>query len=353
MRLLYAYRYGIIGGVSTQLILRRNAFQEVGIDCDLFFSQDNGLSQVLHNDDSVHYGKNIHLKKLIYERKFDLAVIVDSPELIDVARGPAYRRNPVLLDVHTTTRTGLSYLNDLNFRKLAGIIVPSSYSSRFVRSCLPDNKELTVVPNIIDSNVFNLSAQQRKAEVTNTGIREFVWVGKLDHHKNWRLALVYAAMLNEQLGNVCLNVVGGYTAPENQAEAFFELAFRLGISDRVNWLDRVNSTDLAALFQRCGASGGAMLITSRDESFGMAAAEALLCGCPLIANDLPVFHEIFPTSPLITYVDIWQPDQVVTAAKAIEEKYTKKAASDLSVELADRYNNRAFLSAFNSLIQNI
>src|SRR5690606_40696581 len=100
---------------------------------------------------------------------------------------------------------------------------------------------------------------------------DLIWVGKLDQHKNWRLALVYTQLLKELLGPVHLYMVGGYTAPEATAQAFFELAYRLGVSDSVTWLDRVENVQLASLYHRCAASGGAMLVTSRDESFGMAA----------------------------------------------------------------------------------
>ena len=61
-----------------------------------------------------------------------------------------------------------------------------------------------------------------------------------------------------------------------------------------------------------------MLVTSRDESFGMAAAESLMCGCPLIANDLPVFREVFPSSPMVHLVDIWDPEQVASAAQDVD-----------------------------------
>lgn len=52
---------------------------------------------------------------------------------------------------------------------------------------------------------------------------------------------------------------------------------------------------------------------------GMAIAEALLCGCPVIANDLPVFREVFPDSPLFKRVEIWQPASFVSAVEGLPE----------------------------------
>lgn len=352
MKILYGYRYGIVGGVSTQLLLRRKALSDVGIRCELFFSQDNGLKPVLSDRDGIHFGTEVQFSRLVRKGHFDAVIVIDSPELLSAAVGPLYRRNPVYLDVHTTTSTGLAYLSEINPSRLDGVTVPTRYSARLVGDRLPNATQIHVLPNVLNTEVFtpahDLLIQGVRKCKPNVA-REFVWVGKLDHHKNWRLALVYAAMLKGIFADVHMHMVGGFTASESQAESFFQLAYRLGISDRVHWLDRVKNTELAALYQRCATSGGAMLVTSRDESFGMAAAEALLCGCPLIANDLPVFREVFPDSALVHRVDIWQPEDVAAAAELLTG-VSGREASSLARELADRYGPRAFVDSFKNLL---
>ena len=353
MKVLYAYRYGIVGGVSTQLLLRRKALSEVSIRCELFFSQDNGLGQVLSNTCGVHFGTEVSFGRLVRKGRFDAVVVIDSPELLSAAAGPLYRRNPVYLDVHTTTSTGLAYLADITPSKLAGVMVPTHYSSKLVGERLPTTTEIHVLPNVLNTEVFTPTEEPEREPDDNEssgGVREFIWVGKLDHHKNWRLALIYAAMLKDVFGDVRLHMVGGYTAPVSQAEAFFQLAYELEISDRVHWLDRVDNSDLAALYRLCAASGGAMLVTSRDESFGMAAAEALLSGCPLIANDLPVFREVFPDSALVHRVDIWSPEQVAAAAKKLTKPGGVTEVAHLHRQLAKKYGPSAFVDSFRNLL---
>jgi glycosyltransferase involved in cell wall biosynthesis len=347
VKLLYAYRYGIIGGVSTQLRLRQKALKGAGIECRLFFSQDNGLGQVLSRPDDIHFGTQVSFSRLLRTEGFDAVVVIDSPELLGPARGPLFRRNRVFLDVHTTTTTGLAYLSEVDVSSLAGVMVPTRYSDALVQRRVP-NSSIEVVPNILNTGVFSPSGESRVAD--SDGTREFIWVGKLDNHKNWRLALVYARLLCDLFGDVKLHVVGGYTAPAERAEGFFQLAYRLGVSDRVSWLDRVENTTLAQLYRQCAASGGAMLVTSRDESFGMAAAEALLCGCPLIANDLPVFREVFPGSPLIHLVDIWQPEQLAQAAQALSLCTLEREVTALHDELSRRYGPESFLASFKRLM---
>jgi len=351
LKLLYAYRYGIVGGVSTQLLLRKRALEQAGYHCELFFSQNNGLRQVLpKGGEGIHFGTFSAFKQLVAKGRFDAVIVIDTPELLSLAAGPRWRRSTVYLDVHTTTQTGLSYLDALSLKSLAGVMVPSDYSARLVQQKRPDwRSRVHVIPNLLNTEVFTpaFSLQEGLSRP------EFIWVGKLDQHKNWRLALVYTQLLKELLGPVHLYMVGGYTAPEATAQAFFELAYRLGVSDSVTWLDRVENVQLASLYHRCAASGGAMLVTSRDESFGMAAAEALLCGCPLVTNDLPVFRDVFPESPMLQRVDIWQPEQVAGAIRNLSiEKVDSVERQAMYQALRMRYGAAAFECALREVIRN-
>ena len=348
MKILYAYRYGIVGGVSTQLLLRKRALEQAGHHCELFFSQDNGLRQVLSKDETdIHFGGFSAFRRLVCHG-YDAVVVIDTPELLSIAMGPVWRRNKVFLDVHTTTETGLSYLEGLSFKHIHGVMVPSAYSKGLVGRKRPDCQDkLHIIPNLLNTDVFF----PIESESSDSGVRQFIWVGKLDKHKNWRLALIYARMLRELFGNIHLYMVGGYTAPATTAEAFFELAYRLGISDVVTWLDRVENVQLAKLYQQGARSGGAMLVTSRDESFGMAAAEALLCGCPLITNDLPVFREIFPESPMLQRVDIWQPNEVMGAARKLDDDRVSETDRHTMFEsLSNRYGTMAFIEALQRIL---
>lgn len=350
MKILYAYRYGIVGGVSTQLLLRKKALEDAGSQCDLFFSQDNGLAQVLPvGINGVFFGGFSVFRRLV-KNKYDAIVVIDTPELLSIASGSAWRRSRVFLDVHTTTETGLSYLESVSFKHISGVMVPSAYSEGLVGRKRPDcQSKLHVIPNLLNTQVFHPEGLDDIA-VSNPQL-QFIWVGKLDKHKNWRLALVYASMLKQHYGDIHLYMVGGYTARAEVAESFFELAYRLDISDSVTWLDRVENIQLAELYRQCARSGGAMLVTSRDESFGMAAAEALLCGCPLVSNDLPVFREVFPESPMLQLVDIWQPEQVLNAINNLsDDGISIKESQNMYKELSARYGASAFIAALEGVL---
>lgn len=349
MKLLYAYRYGIVGGVSTQLLLRQRAMWQQGHHCDLFFSQDNGLRSVLPEQQGVYFGVDGSYRSLLKRGRYDHVVVIDSPELLAHSHSIWQRQRKVWLDVHTTTANGLAYLNHLKLRQVSGVMVPTHYSASLVSKRLPGVTP-HVLPNVLDSQLFSVMSED-KGETLNPSARQFVWVGKLDAHKNWRLALIYARLLKDLFGQVQLTMVGGYTAPSETGDALFELAARLEILDVLRWVDRIDNRALATLYRQCGRSGGAMLVTSRDESFGMAAAEALMCGCPLISNDLPVFREVFPDSAMIKRIDIWQPEQVERAACELAGGLPAETYQRMYEHLSSTYGPEAFMTALNAALE--
>ncbi len=66
------------------------------------------------------------------------------------------------------------------------------------------------------------------------------------------------------------------------------LAHQAGVADRVVWLPRVSRDDVVVLMQ----GAGALVQPSLYEGFGLPLIEAMACGCPVIASDIPVFHEV-------------------------------------------------------------
>ncbi|MEO8043823.1 MAG: glycosyltransferase, partial [Spartobacteria bacterium] len=73
------------------------------------------------------------------------------------------------------------------------------------------------------------------------------------------------------------------------------LATQLQVADRVIWLETVAREDLVTLLQ---AAGG-LIQSSVYEGFGLPALEAMACGCPVVASDIPPIREVTAGSALL------------------------------------------------------
>jgi glycosyltransferase involved in cell wall biosynthesis len=75
---------------------------------------------------------------------------------------------------------------------------------------------------------------------------------------------------------------------------------RLGLGDALLQPPRLERATLAGLYRRAQA----VLVTSEAEGFGLPVIEALACGAPVVASDLPVLREV--GGETVTYVPVGQ-----------------------------------------------
>jgi glycosyltransferase involved in cell wall biosynthesis len=61
--------------------------------------------------------------------------------------------------------------------------------------------------------------------------------------------------------------------------------------DRFRWLPHVPYDRIDRLYRFAANSGGCLVSTSKQESFGMVAAEAMACSCPVVVPDIGGFRD--------------------------------------------------------------
>ena len=86
-------------------------------------------------------------------------------------------------------------------------------------------------------------------------------------------------------------VIAGYTTPQTlrYREKLMAIIERKKINIPVIWADSLNPEEMSWCYQNCKA----FVMTSRVESFGMIAVEAMSHGCVCISSDNPCLPEIF------------------------------------------------------------
>jgi glycosyltransferase involved in cell wall biosynthesis len=116
--------------------------------------------------------------------------------------------------------------------------------------------------------------------------QEFLlYFGRLDiFHKGLDVLLEALALIVRERPAVELRIAGR----GKDAERVAELARNLGIAENVKLLGAVSDAERNALF----AGAAVQLMPSRFEGFGLAAAEAMAAGVPLIASDVGSLPEV-------------------------------------------------------------
>ena len=112
-------------------------------------------------------------------------------------------------------------------------------------------------------------------------------------------------------------------------EAMKELAVSLGIADRVTFCGAMARGDI---YQKL-ADFDAFVLPSRQEGFGLVAAEAMAAGLPIVSVDLPGPMEIIAGGELGYSFKADDVDSLVAAIKALDNEWTAAQERALSVGL--------------------
>jgi glycosyltransferase involved in cell wall biosynthesis len=112
---------------------------------------------------------------------------------------------------------------------------------------------------------------------------EILHVGSTAPRKRLDIVLRCGAELAKRVPGVRLVRVGGPLPAE-----LSQLAHDLGLSDRLIDLPAIDDRLLAAVYRRAAV----LVLPSDREGFGLPLVEALACGTPVVAADLPVLREV-------------------------------------------------------------
>jgi glycosyltransferase involved in cell wall biosynthesis len=146
-----------------------------------------------------------------------------------------------------------------------------------------------VVYNGVDLEVFKPEPENDGAVLTEYGLTEtpahtaLLYAGRLVRWKGVEYLIRALPMLNPSSTHLWIAGEGPY---EDELRA---LAAKLGVTERVHFLGRVEQTKLATLYRSCATLVATSFV---NETFGMALCEAMACGAPVVASDFGGFREV-------------------------------------------------------------
>jgi glycosyltransferase involved in cell wall biosynthesis len=145
---------------------------------------------------------------------------------------------------------------------------------------------------------------------------ELLHVGSTIPRKRLDVLLNVVSVLRRKDPGVRLIQVGGALTASQRG-----LASSLGLDDHIAVLPFVNQPVLAAIYRRAVL----LLQTSDREGFGLPVAEAMTCGTPVVASDLPVLREV--GGPATTYCPVGDVERWAAATAALLEERASDSGS--------------------------
>jgi glycosyltransferase involved in cell wall biosynthesis len=113
----------------------------------------------------------------------------------------------------------------------------------------------------------------------------YMMVGSFEPRKNHKTAIDAFARIKDKSNQLKLLLIG---IPNEYQKKLVQYTMEKGVHDQVIFAGYVPEKEVAVLY----SVATAFLFPSSAEGFGLPIIEAMATGCPVIASDLNVFHEI-------------------------------------------------------------
>ena len=168
------------------------------------------------------------------------------------------------------------------------IAVSSATRDEILRQGLLPAERVSVVRNGVDpacSMEPDPSADAIAATLMSEKSPEIPWllsVGSTIARKRLDVLLRVFAVIRRNVPEARLVRVGGFTPSQRR------LATELNLEPAISHLPFLDRNILAAVYRRSTL----LLVTAEAEGFGLPVIEAMACGCPVVASDIPVLREV-------------------------------------------------------------
>ncbi len=227
--------------------------------------------------------------------------------------------------------------------KALRIFVPAETIRHTVHHYYPmaDEKVVVTKEGVAASLASTKTSHSPNLTDEKRGKRTIVYVGSLYPHKN--IEVVIKALT--KMPDVKLQLIGSRSVFQKRVQA--QVAEHQ-VGNQVEFLGYVAD----AKMQEYLSQAVALVQPSLSEGFGLTGLEALASGVPVIASDIPIFHEIYQDAA--HYFDPKSPSSFISAFQKCEKQnYTKFAATAKKVVAQYSWDTMAqrTLDEYRSAIQ--
>lgn len=347
-RICFVYPWATQGGVERVFLNRILAFQRNSphLEVDLLFLHDSGGAEPLrsalkrHSIDERRVSISADFAKDV---AYDLVFCVDCPQAFDMCERRGFR---YVAECHTSYLENRKYLRHLP-AACERIIVPSELFGDRLRKELPEHisQKLVILRNFIPWDVVQTHENFRRPGWVRTPLLFF---GRMDKHKNPLMLLDALALLEQRKDHRFFVLLCGTQVPEIDLQ---KAILKRGLHAQVMQLPPVPFSSTNEWLKLVKDLNGIYISPSLGESFGLAAAEAISVGMPVLLSDIAEHrflvnsHEddfLFPLDSVAILAD-----KIVN----IRNKYTE--CSVLMEQERKRFSSDVFMNDWLAMLEGL
>lgn len=215
---------------------------------------------------------------------------------------PMLYRRPVVMTIHdllwhkrqdarATTLSPLMHgikhgfyrlISESAIKRALHIFVPSKVVAQEIAEITGRINGITITPEGVPEVYRNSATNHKRSTPKKERAPYLLYTGSLYPHKN--VEVILRAL--KQLPQWKLRIASARSVFTDRLQRTAE---DYGVSHQVEFLGYVPDKELIELYQQAVA----LIQPSTAEGFGLTGLEALAVECPVVASDIPIFHEVY------------------------------------------------------------
>lgn len=338
-KVCFVYQWATYGGVERVFLNRALAFESIAVDVDIdvYYGADGGgLGAFLKAIETLKIGHRIRVVERFEPELYEAVFVIDSPGMLPKELPETTKW---LVECHTPYAANRTYLDELP-PGVVEIIVPSvTFATLLSRERPHLAGRMRVLHNCVapsgNDNSPRLPAWRRTP---------LLYFGRLDDLKNPAGFLDLVCELERREPGGFFGVVLGPEVPGYDFDARVERAGLRGTVVRMPPLQFLRTQTFLRAWQKIS---GVMISPSNGESFGLAAAESITAGVPVLLSNLPEHAELVDGDMRYLY----DPRDVVAGADKVQRLIADYGDhSQRMLERAKAFGSEAFVSDWRALM---
>ena len=278
LKFLYIYKWCTFGGVERVLLNRAIAFKKfaIPVKIDVFFYYGGVKSQFNEYIAKFKLQDYIEITESLDFKKYTKIVSIDTPEVFD-----NLSIEKVILEYHTSYEDHGKYIYNLPDTRIERVVVPSNYFAEVLRTKNPKLAERCV---ILRNFVIDEAFEEKDFHLPDWNLVPLVWIGRVDRVKNPHFVVSALKEFRKLYADKAFFCVVGSSHDE---QSFIKHIESEKMSDRVIFYPNLKFERIKAFLKKMKERRAIFVSASLGESFGMAVAEAIYFGLPVLVSDIP------------------------------------------------------------------